>query len=194
MRVTGGGGLAIFQNLRVCEHMVFLVFRPNPMLHFAPFLSTHLFPCLNPHIQKWVFFVRRRPCVWHFQIRKHHSHWPFLPCEQGEVRASLGFYSWSTTREKSCSTVTRRSFCQHETFSRLIQPLPKPICYRWGQPDNTQDVLLKVKRPVLKGSMKNVFTKNVLQIDQGNLINTQSNDKMLLKYIVKLRCSTRTMS
>ena len=27
---------------------VFLVVRPNPMLHFAPFLSTHFFPCLNP--------------------------------------------------------------------------------------------------------------------------------------------------
>ena len=27
---------------------VFLVTRPNPMLHFAPFLSTHFFPCLNP--------------------------------------------------------------------------------------------------------------------------------------------------
>ena len=27
---------------------VFFVIRPNPMLHFAPFLSTHFFPCLNP--------------------------------------------------------------------------------------------------------------------------------------------------
>ena len=27
---------------------VFLVIRPNPMLHFAPCLSTHFFPCLNP--------------------------------------------------------------------------------------------------------------------------------------------------
>ena len=27
---------------------VFSVIRPNPMLHFAPFLSTHFFPCLNP--------------------------------------------------------------------------------------------------------------------------------------------------
>ena len=32
-------------------------------------------------------------------------------------------------------------------------------------------LLLKVKRPVLKRSMKKVFTKDsVLQIDQGNLI------------------------
>ena len=27
---------------------VFSVIRPNPILHFAPFLSTHFFPCLNP--------------------------------------------------------------------------------------------------------------------------------------------------
>ena len=32
---------------------VFLVIRPNPVLPFA----------LEPHIQKWVIFVRRRPCV-----------------------------------------------------------------------------------------------------------------------------------
>ena len=36
---------------------------------------------------------------------------------------------------------------------------------------NTKYLLMKAKRPVLKRSMKNVFTKNsVLQIDQGNLI------------------------
>ena len=38
---------------------VFLVIRPNPILHFAPFLYTHFFPCLNPIF----IFVRRRPCV-----------------------------------------------------------------------------------------------------------------------------------
>ena len=42
---------------------VFLVVRPNPTLHFAPFWSTHFFPCLKPHVQKWVISVRRRPCV-----------------------------------------------------------------------------------------------------------------------------------
>ena len=34
---------------------------------------------------------------------------------------------------------------QHATFSQLTQPIPKPICDRSGQPDNTQDVF------VLKG-------------------------------------------
>ena len=42
---------------------VFLVIRPNPILHFAPFLYTHCFPVFELHIQKWVIFVRRRPCV-----------------------------------------------------------------------------------------------------------------------------------
>ena len=38
---------------------VFLIARPNPVMNFAPFLSTHFFPCVN-HVQKWVIFVRRR--------------------------------------------------------------------------------------------------------------------------------------
>ena len=31
---------------------------------------------------------------------------------------------------------------QHATFSQLTQPIPKPICDRSGQPDNTQDVFV----------------------------------------------------
>ena len=34
---------------------VFLVIRPNPMLHFAPFVSTHFFPCLNPTFKNLSF-------------------------------------------------------------------------------------------------------------------------------------------
>ena len=34
---------------------VFLVIRPNPTLHFAPFLSTHFFPCLNPIFKNGLF-------------------------------------------------------------------------------------------------------------------------------------------
>ena len=34
---------------------VFSVMRPNPILHFAPFLSTHFFPCLNPIFKNWSF-------------------------------------------------------------------------------------------------------------------------------------------
>ena len=41
----------------------FLVFGPNPILHFAPIFVHPLFPVFEPHIQKWVIFVRRRPCV-----------------------------------------------------------------------------------------------------------------------------------
>ena len=40
------------------EHRVFLVIRPNPTIFVHP-----LFPVFEPHIQKWVIFVRRRPCV-----------------------------------------------------------------------------------------------------------------------------------
>ena len=81
----------------------------------------------------------------------------------------------STVDQQPEGEVVRQSrgeVSQHATFSQLTQPIPKPICDRSGQPDNTQDVFVKkVKRPVLKRSMKNLFTKNsVLQIDQGNLI------------------------
>ena len=31
----------------LCAWRVFFVIRPNPILHFAPFLSTHFSPCLN---------------------------------------------------------------------------------------------------------------------------------------------------
>ena len=37
------------------EERVFFVARPNPMLHFAPFLSTHFFPCLNPMFKNGSF-------------------------------------------------------------------------------------------------------------------------------------------
>ena len=42
---------------------VFLVITPEPHIAFCPILSTHIFPVFEPHIQKWVIFVRRRPCV-----------------------------------------------------------------------------------------------------------------------------------
>ena len=36
-----------------------------------------------------------------------------------------------------------RGEVQHATFSQLTQPIPKPICDRSGQPDNTQDVFVR---------------------------------------------------
>ena len=35
-----------------------------------------------------------------------------------------------------------RGEVQHATFSQLTQPIPKPICDRSGQLDNTQDVFV----------------------------------------------------
>ena len=68
--------------------------------------------------------------------------------------------------QQSCGEV------QHETFSQLTQPKPKPICDRSGKPDSTEDVfVVKGERPVPVSSMIKVFTKDsVLHIDQGNLI------------------------
>ena len=77
----------------------------------------------------------------------------------------------STVEQQPVGKVVRQSRgeVQHATFSQPTQPIPKPICDRSGQPDNTQDVFLfKVTRPVPMRSMKKVFTENsVLQIDQG---------------------------
>ena len=35
-----------------------------------------------------------------------------------------------------------RGEVQHETFSQLTKPIPKPICDRSGQPESTEDVFV----------------------------------------------------
>ena len=50
----------------------------------------------------------------------------------------------STVGQQPEGKVVRQSRgeVQHATFSQLTQPIPKPICDRSGQPDNTQDVFV----------------------------------------------------
>ena len=50
----------------------------------------------------------------------------------------------STVDQQPEGKVVRQSHgeVQHATFSQLTQPIPKPICDRSGQPDNTQDVFV----------------------------------------------------
>ena len=51
----------------------------------------------------------------------------------------------STVDQQPEGKVVRQSrgeVSQHATFSQLTQPIPKPICDRSGQPDNTQDVFV----------------------------------------------------
>ena len=50
----------------------------------------------------------------------------------------------STVDQQPDGKVVRQSRgeVQHATFSQLTQPIPKPICDRSGQPDNTQDVFV----------------------------------------------------
>ena len=50
----------------------------------------------------------------------------------------------STVDQQPEGKVVRQSQgeVQHATFSQLTQPIPKPICDRSGQPDNTQDVFV----------------------------------------------------
>ena len=64
---------------------------------------------------------------------RHHHDWT-----RGKV--PLG----STVDQQPEGKVVRQSRgeVQHATFSQLTQPIPKPICDRSGQPDNTQDVFV----------------------------------------------------
>ena len=65
---------------------------------------------------------------------------------------------------------SREQVARRAQFSQPTQPIPKPICDRSGQPDNTQDVFV-VKFETSRSQEIDDFTKNsVLQIDQGNLI------------------------
>ena len=138
----------------------------------------------------------------------------------------------STVDQQPEGKVVRQSRgeVQHETFSLLTQPIPKPIRDRSGQPDNTQGVFVvkgETSRSheidekgfhgelcVSDGSRQLDITLSVIearnlsenirveqthdgsgQPDECNSSKaTQSKNNMLLKYIVKLRYSTRTMS
>ena len=46
-----------------CCQRVFFAFRPKHHISFCPIFVHPLFPVFEPHIQKWVIFGRRRPCV-----------------------------------------------------------------------------------------------------------------------------------
>ena len=50
----------------------------------------------------------------------------------------------STVDQQPEGKVVRQSRgeVQHATFSQLTQPIPKPICDRSGQPEDTQDVFV----------------------------------------------------
>ena len=50
----------------------------------------------------------------------------------------------STVDQQPEGKVVRQSRgeVQHATLSQLTQPIPKPICDRSGQPENTQDVFV----------------------------------------------------
>ena len=65
-------------------------------------------------------------------------------------------HDWTRGNDELGSTVEQqpvgklvqqsRGEVQHTTFSQLIQPIPKPICDRSGQPEDTQGVVLATFR------------------------------------------------
>ena len=68
----------------------------------------------------------------------------------------------STVDQKPEGKVVRQSRgVQHVTFSQLTQPIPKPICDRSRQPEDTQGVfVVKGETSLSHEKMKKVFTKN----------------------------------
>ena len=81
----------------------------------------------------------------------------------------------STVDQQPEGKVVRQSrgeLSRQATFSQLTQPIPKPICDKSGQPDNTQDVFVVEGETSRSQEIdEKSFTENsVLQIDQGNLI------------------------
>lgn len=92
--------------------------------------------------------------------------------------------------QQSQEEVARRA-----KFFQSTQPIPRTICDRSGQPDNTQDVFVnKVETSHVRLKKARMSELNKLSIDQGNLINTTSQYKKTLKYIMRSRRSTPTMS
>ena len=77
----------------------------------------------------------------------------------------------STVDQQPEGKVVRQSRgeVQHATFSQLTQPIPKPICDRSGQPDNTQDMFV-VKGETSRSHENNdkrVFTERLCSSDRS---------------------------
>ena len=101
----------------------------------------------------------------------------------------------STVDQQPEGKVVRQSRgeVQHATFSQLTQPIPKPICDRSGQPEDTQGVFVVKGETSRSHEIDEKGFSRKLTMDQGNLMSVTANN-MLLKNIVKLRHSTRTTS
>ena len=64
------------------------------------------------------------------------------PSLQDYVIIQRGFFPSFDQQSEGEVVRQSRGEVQHATFSQLTQPIPKPICDRSGQPDNTQDVFV----------------------------------------------------
>ena len=60
----------------------------------------------------------------------------------GMFMCVLGTRTHASTPSDHRTLFLDRGQFTHATFSQLTQPIPKPICDRSGQPDNTQDVFV----------------------------------------------------
>ena len=124
---------------------------------------------------------------------------------QEEVARRAKFFQ-PTHQSQSQSVIDQGNLITHKMFllfkvetSRsqgiMVKSFHEELCSsdRSGQPDDTHNVLGSVfKHVCLKKTRTSELSK--LMIDQGNLINTTLQYQTLLKYIMRSRCSTSTMS
>ena len=100
----------------------------------------------------------------------------------------------STVDQQPEGKVARQSrgeVSRQATFSQPTQPIPKPICDRSGQPDDTHNVI--GVQTCLSEENKNVRVEQTHD-RSGQLVNTTLQYQTLLKYIMRSRCSTSTTS
>ena len=130
-------------------------------------------------------------------VRKHTC---YLDLRQRSLYVTIGQKNWVQklldNHEKKLLDSHGEKFLDKQKSSNQPNQSPNQSVIDQGNLiTNTKCLLIKAKHPGLKRSRRNLLTKNsVLQIDQGNLINMKSHYEQPLKYIVRLRRSTPTMS
>ena len=141
-------------------------------------------------------------------MRKHTCH---LDLRQRSLYVTIGQKNWfqkllDNHEKKLLDSHKEKLLDKQSSSNQPNQTHNQSVIDQGNLITNTMCLLKKAKHPGLERSKRDLlpglersrrhlFTKNsVLQIDQGNLINMKLHYEQLLKYIVRLRRSTPTMS
>ena len=145
--------------------------------------------------------VPRRAQYLHSAWKKHQDavYWVYIDLA---IRKGLTFYQTRSNAIILQGTLParqpREEVARQANFFQPTQPIPKPICDRSGQPDNKHEVFVDEGETSWSLELRQICLEkselSKLTIDQGNLINMKSHYEQPVKYIVRLRRSTPTMS